>query len=327
MKCHRCNAENREGMLYCENCGASLNLVCPSCGAATIPGKRFCGACGAFLATGPASQARVSASRRVVAVVASLSAIGAGHFVLGHVRRGILWWVASASASIFFLVALSFVPLLAYLGGLLVGVLVPVAAAVDVIRLHIAKGPLPSWKKALAGWAVLFIIGISWSTGVRTFYVQAFKIPSGSMIPTLLAGDHILVNKFIYYVWDPQRGDVIVFKYPWDENRDFVRRIIAVGGDEVAIKDRSVFINGRPLQEPYAIYSDARPSGGSYEYGPVVVPPGSYFVMGDNRDNSQDSRFWGFLKRDKIRGKAVMIYWSRDPDTGVRWSRFGQVIP
>lgn len=254
--------------------------------------------------------------------------MGAGHFVLGHVGRGILWWGVSASVSLLSLVALFFFIPLAYLGAVTVGLLIPLGASVDAVRLPAAKSGLPSWKKAVAGWAVLFLIGISWSTGVRTFYVQAFKIPSGSMIPTLLVGDHILVNKLIYYFEDPQRGDVIVFKYPWDESRDFIRRIIAVSGEEIAIKDRTVFINGRPLDEPYAIYSDSRPPGGQgYEYGPVVLPAGSYFVMGDNRDNSQDSRFWGFLKRDKIHGKAFLIYWSWDSDTGIGWSRLGQVIP
>jgi len=149
------------------------------------------------------------------------------------------------------------------------------------------------------------------------------------MIPTLLVGDHILVNKFVFRFRDPQRGDVIVFKYPWDEKRDFIKRVVAVGGEEVTMKDRTVFIDGRPLVEPYAIYSDSRLSGGpGYQYGPVVVPPGSYFVMGDNRDNSQDSRFWGYLKKEKIRGKSFLIYWSWDSEKGgLRWWRLGRLIP
>jgi signal peptidase I len=184
-------------------------------------------------------------------------------------------------------------------------------------------------KSVLREYAEAILIAIILALLIRTFVVQAFKIPSGSMIPTLLVGDHILVNKFIFYFRDPHRGDVIVFKYPWDESRDFIKRIIAVGGEEVAMKDRTVFINGRPLEEAYAIYSDVRPPGGrTYEYGPVVVPAGSYFVMGDNRDNSQDSRFWGFLKREKIRGKSFLIYWSWDSEKGrLRWWRLGRLIP
>ena len=183
-------------------------------------------------------------------------------------------------------------------------------------------------KSVIREYAEAILIAIILALLIRTFVVQAFKIPSGSMIPTLLVGDHILVNKFIYLFRDPQRGDVIVFKYPWDESRDFIKRVVAIGGEEVAMKDRTVLINGRPLVEPYAVY-DTRPSGGGgYEYGPVVVPAGSYFVMGDNRDNSQDSRFWGFLKREKIRGKSFLIYWSWDSDKGrLRWWRLGRLIP
>jgi len=184
-------------------------------------------------------------------------------------------------------------------------------------------------KSVLREYAEAILIAIILALLIRTFVVQAFKIPSGSMIPTLQVGDHILVNKFIYYFRDPQRGDVIVFKYPWDESRDFIKRVIAVGGEEVAMKDRIVFVDGRPLVEPYAIYSEARvPGGPGYEYGPVVVPRGSLFVMGDNRDNSQDSRFWGFLKSEKIRGKSFLIYWSWDSEKGrLRWWRLGRLIP
>ncbi len=184
-------------------------------------------------------------------------------------------------------------------------------------------------KSVVREYAEAILIAIILALLIRTFVVQAFKIPSGSMIPTLLVGDHILVNKFVYRFRDPKRGDVIVFKYPWDETRDFIKRVIAVGGEEVAMKGRTVFVNGRPLVEPYAIYSETRPtSGPGYEYGPVVVPQGSYFVMGDNRDNSQDSRFWGFLKREKILGKSFFIYWSWDSEKGrLRWWRLGRLIP
>jgi signal peptidase I len=178
---------------------------------------------------------------------------------------------------------------------------------------------------------------------IRTGVVQAFTIPSGSMIPTLLVGDYILVNKVTLGTpvevpltnvelfrlpgfSEPRRGDVVVFKFPLDEKRDFIKRVIAVGGEEVHIKGRQVFINGRPLDEPYAVWSDVSPHA-STEYGPVTIPPDSFFVMGDNRDNSQDSRYWGFLKREKIRGKAFMIYWSWDSDQRwLRWRRLGKLL-
>ncbi len=203
-----------------------------------------------------------------------------------------------------------------------------VAAAWDVARLRVSRNEAPTWKKFVAGWAALFLIALAWGVAARTFYTQPFRMSSGGMTPTLLLGDWVLVNKFTYRLREPSRGDVIAFKYPRDEKRIFIQRVIATGGEEVAMKDRMVFVNGRPLVESYAAYSKTGgPGGASYEYGPVVVPPASFFVLGDNRDNSQDSRYWGFLKGDKIRGRAFLIYWSWDSDEGrLRWSRLGQTI-
>jgi len=178
---------------------------------------------------------------------------------------------------------------------------------------------------------------------VRTFVVQAFKIPSGSMLPTLQVGDHILVNKFIYGVhvpfWEkrilplssPHRGDVIVFVYPVDQTKDFIKRVVAVGGDVVEIRDKRVFIDGEAWDDPHASFVDGEARGhGSVprdNYGPLTVPPGHLFVMGDNRDRSYDSRFWGFVDLDEVKGKAFLIYWSWDgSDHWVRWSRLADLI-
>jgi len=167
---------------------------------------------------------------------------------------------------------------------------------------------------------------------VRTFVVQAFKIPTGSMENNLLIGDHLLVNKMVLApspaavdrlllpVRDVRRGDVVVFKYPEDPERDFIKRVIGLPGETLEVRDKRVYVDGRPLDEPYVHYL-VPPSGSaqfnevtSYDlrerYGPVTVPTGQYFVMGDNRDNSQDSRYWGFLPREYIEGRALMIYWS-----------------
>ena len=180
-------------------------------------------------------------------------------------------------------------------------------------------------KSLLREYAEAIIIAVLLALLIRAFVVQAFTIPSGSMSPTLLVGDYILVNKFIFHFRDPARGDVVVFKYPWDEKRDFIKRVVAVGGEELFIKERRVFVDGQPLEEPYARYSDLSHAS---EYGPVTVPADSYFVMGDNRDNSQDSRYWGFLKREKIRGKTFMIYWSWDGERHwLRWRRLGKFLP
>jgi signal peptidase I len=173
--------------------------------------------------------------------------------------------------------------------------------------------------------------------------VQAFKIPSGSMIETLTVGDHILVNKFLYGVkipftdeilipvGKPRRGDVIVFKYPQDESKDFIKRVIGEPGDVVEIRNKQVYVNQKSLDEPYAIHQDAvvytREAQPRDYYGPITVPQDSYFVMGDNRDHSMDSRYWGFVKLNKIKGKAFLIYWSWDKSHyWVRWKRIAHAI-
>jgi signal peptidase I len=152
-----------------------------------------------------------------------------------------------------------------------------------------------------------------------TFVVQAFKIPTGSMESNLLIGDHLLVNKFIYGLHpgflakilpygEPKRGDVFVFKYPNNPEVAYVKRLIGMPGDTIEMIGRTVYVNGTALKESYTQYID--PGSVYARYGPYTVPPGQYFAMGDNRDNSQDSRFWGSVPREYILGKALVIYWS-----------------
>lgn len=178
---------------------------------------------------------------------------------------------------------------------------------------------------------------------IRAFVVQAFKIPSGSMKETLQIGDHILVNKFIYGikipfsqttlipVKEPKRGDIVVFKFPEDPSKDFIKRVIGVAGDMVEIRDKKVYLNGDPLNHDYGIHNDPHiiPAGiqPRDHFGPVTVPPNSIFVMGDNRDHSYDSRFWGFVDLKALKGKAFIIYWSWDSDRfGARWNRIGKIL-
>ncbi len=179
---------------------------------------------------------------------------------------------------------------------------------------------------------------------VRTFIVQAFKIPSGSMIQTLLIGDHILVNKFIYGVknpvtratWikmgDPKRGDVIVFIFPLDRSKDFIKRVIGVAGDTIKIVNKKVYVNGKPFKDPPGVqHTDPNilPAGVSPRdnMGPIRVPKGDLFVMGDNRDQSFDSRFWGFVPVKNVKGKAFIIYFSwNSQKRSVRWNRFCKLI-
>jgi signal peptidase I len=178
------------------------------------------------------------------------------------------------------------------------------------------------------------VIAVILALFVRTWVVQAFKIPTGSMENNLLIGDHLLVNKFVFapsagrleHAIMPEReierGDVIVFKYPEEPERDFIKRVIGLPGETVELRNKKVYVNGRPLDEPYVHFLE--PASNAQEvtsfdvrerYGPVTVPSDRYFVMGDNRDNSQDSRYWGFLPRSYVKGEALMIYWSYESDS------------
>jgi signal peptidase I len=211
----------------------------------------------------------------------------------------------------------------------------------------------PKKKSALRENVEVFIVAALLALFIRTFIVQAFKIPSGSMKETLQIGDHILVNKFIYGVklpfvmttiipvTDPQRGDIVVFKFPEDPTKDFIKRAVALGGDTVEIINKQVYVNGKLQVNPFAVFTDKmivppcnelQKSMGfdrcnKDNYGPVTVPDGKLFVMGDNRDHSYDSRFWGFVDLKAVKGKAFMIYWSWDSDdTSVRWRRIGHIL-
>ena len=186
-------------------------------------------------------------------------------------------------------------------------------------------------KSVIRQYTEAFLIAILLALVIRTFVVQAFKIPSGSMLPTLQIGDHLLVNKFLYWFTDTQRGDIIVFKFPQDEGRDFIKRVIALPGDKVEVLGKRVYVNDKPVQESYAVHLDPsmqeNPHSPRDNFSPVKVPAGQLFMMGDNRDYSMDSRFWGFLDIKKIKGKAFIIYWSWDRERfRPRWERIGKVI-
>ncbi|MDA8433817.1 MAG: signal peptidase I [Nitrospiraceae bacterium] len=207
-----------------------------------------------------------------------------------------------------------------------------------------AKKKKSSLRETVEAIVIAFLIAIV----IRTFVIQAFKIPSGSMIPTLLVGDHILVNKFLLGtpvdipftnvhlfhmpgLRNPERGDVIVFKYPEDPTRDFIKRVIGIGGDVIVERNKQIYVNDRKLVEPYTQHVDDEIKSGGFDrrdnFGPIVVPKGSVFVMGDNRDESYDSRFWGFVDDSQVKGKAIVIYWSWDKDKSwVRFNRIGKLV-
>lgn len=198
------------------------------------------------------------------------------------------------------------------------------------------QGKLWEYTKAI-------IIALILALLIRAYVVQAFKIPSGSMLPTLLIGDHILVNKFIYgtrlpfsenralVFQRPERGDLIVFRYPEGNGRDFIKRVIAIEGDIIESRDKKIFINGKPINEPYIQHTDDLVRPAEVEprdnFGPYRVPENKLFVMGDNRDQSYDSRYMGYVDIENVKGEAFIIYWSWDNIRNFpRFNRIGNLI-
>ncbi len=222
--------------------------------------------------------------------------------------------------------------------------------------------PVKPKKGFVREWLEAIVVALLIALVLRTFVVQAFKIPSSSMEDTLLIGDHLLVNKFIYgtklpfvdgrflSIRDPQRGDVIVFEFPPDsiddrltfwQKRDFIKRVIGLPGDKIAIRDKAVYVNDQPFHIPQEVFKDSHVSPYCSDIGdwrtdniinttvvrdcmlPTTVPDGYYFVMGDNRDRSHDSRFWGFVPKENIKGLAFIKYWSWNSDEN--WPRFSRI--
>ena len=230
--------------------------------------------------------------------------------------------------------------------------------------LKVATG---SKKSVAREYLEAIVIALGLALVIRTFFIQAYMIPSGSMEPTLLIGDHILVSKMAYGLRTPDsifglavhglpmgrylmrfgdihRGDVIVFVHPVERDKDLIKRVIGLPGDKVQIIDGRVWLNGKPMTDPHAhleVPDGDRAQGiprDNYGFtdgsgaivGPIVVPPGRLFVMGDNRDHSDDSRYWGFANQDDVEGRALAVYWSWDSDDSgllpIRWSRFGKSL-
>ena len=209
-------------------------------------------------------------------------------------------------------------------------------AFIDAIRtakLHSIQYCPKKYNKAIAYIGIgllVVIISNSLTEGVKHNIIQAFKFPSGSMEPTLLNGDHILVDRS-KAARNPHKGDLIVFEYPEDPSKDFLKRVVAIEGDTVEGREKVLYVNGKAMPEPYTAHKEADTIPANQNprdfFGPQVIPPSSFFVMGDNRDRSYDSRFWGPVSKDKIKGTVKSIYWSWDKDKfAVRWDRIGMKV-
>lgn len=197
-----------------------------------------------------------------------------------------------------------------------------------------------SKKSLIREYGEALLVALVLAFVIRTFVVQAYKIPSESMVETLLVGDHLLASKFAYGIKipfthsniyrgdDPAYGDIIIFEYPNDPSVDYIKRVIGLPGDVITVRDKRLYRNGMPVEEKYIRYEQPNIIEPIRDnFGPVTVPPDKYFVMGDNRDNSLDSRFWGFVDRGAIQAKAWRIYWSwDDKDNSPRWSRIGKAV-
>ena len=274
-----------------------------------------------------------------IAALLSLLTIGLGQVYAGAPKRGVGFFILYRLLSIVFLTLLV---VLAPKTGLLLFVsfiiVCPLFVLIDAAR--IAKSHREYYEcKRYNKWYYYLLIPIIITISidpltvglVRHYIIQAYTIPSGAMKDTILVGDRIITDKLIYQHSDPQRGDVIVFIYPLDPSKDFIKRVVAVGGDTVQLMDKKLLINGQLVDEPFVRYSDPKIRSGETSprdnLGPLQVPEDQYFVMGDNRDESYDSRFWRFVPRSEVKGKARSIYFSWDKDNAsVRWERIGMEI-
>jgi signal peptidase I len=206
-----------------------------------------------------------------------------------------------------------------------------------------AQRPAPAPRSPVREYVEAALWAVALTLFLRAFVIQAFRIPSESMLDTLQVGDFLFVNKFEYGpkipfthirlpgLRPPHRGDVIVFQYPVDPSQDFIKRCIATGGETIEIRDKRVAVDGRQLREPYTRFIDPSVHPAGYDtrdnLPPQTIPPGQLFMMGDNRDNSKDSRFWGTVEMDRVKGRAMFIYWSWDGERHwPRWERLFRLI-
>ena len=265
-------------------------------------------------------------------------AIGLGHIYSGAAKRGLLLFIGQFCVLLLLPLIFIIPPLPAFALFLTAGVAYFIFCLVDAMgcarvnSLSYEVKKYNKWYLYVGYWLLASVIFQPLvQAGLKENLLQAYTIPSGAMQPTILIGDQILVNKLLYKRQQPQRNDIVVFKFPKKPGVDYIKRLVAVGGDTVAIKDKKLFINGIAQNEKFVRYTDKRilpaATAPRDNFGPVTVPQNSFFFLGDNRDNSYDSRFWGFVKRDAVKGKVFCLYWSWDAENSlVRWNRIGRSV-
>ena len=276
-----------------------------------------------------------------IAGLLTFFSIGLGHVYAGEAKRGIFLFLGQGILFLIFfilsslLIASPTVILILFIGCSVGYFIFCLLNSIKVAQQNKAEYQLKKynrWYVYLAYWVVAsLIIQPIVTTGFKEYIIQAYKIQAGSMLPTLKIGDMILVNKNIYKFQTPKRGDVVVFEFPKDPSEDYIKRIIAVGGDTVEIRNKILYLNGIQQKEisvintSDTIFSSAKSPRDNF--GPITVSQNAIFLLGDNRDNSFDSRFWGTVNENKIKGKAICLYWSWDgKNSSIRWNRIGKTI-
>jgi signal peptidase I len=273
-----------------------------------------------------------------LAALLTFLAAGLGHLYCGRAKKGICLFIGGQILLFAGFFVLLYYPPFGVLLSIVTGVSYFLYCLIDSFRLagkfRITYKPkrYNKWYVYVIAAALAIVIIQPFIEGVvKTNIAQAFKIPSGAMLNTLQIGDHIICNKLLYKTSEAQRGDIIVFPFPKDRSINYIKRVIGLGGEVIEIRNKQVLINGDLLREPYAINTTDKiiPSETSPRdnFGPIEIPTNHVFVMGDNRDNSYDSRFWGYIKNSDIEGKAMYTYWSWDSDNhSVRWERISKEI-
>lgn len=268
----------------------------------------------------------------------TLATIGLGHHYSGNIKRGLFLFAGGQIVFLFACLCLLFyaplgqsIAIAAILSFLLFCIMDAVKRTGPFKRRYTLKKENRWYYYLLYFFIGTFAIQPLFQWSLKKHVAQAYRIPSGSMRHTLQIGDHIVTNKLRFKYSHPKRGDIVVFPSPQDPKKYFLQRVVGLGGETLEIRDKHVFINAQPLDEPYAVHLDKHVFSSAQQprdnLDPLTIPADALFVMGDNRDNSYDSRFWGVVQRAAVEGEATSIYWSWDEAAlRVRWSRIGKTI-